>query len=1081
MAQHNENQFEAELCQHLAANGWHYSPDDDGYDRQRALYPDDVFAWLEETQRDELAKRLKPGMSPEAVKKAKDAILTRLAKVLDTGQPSGGTLHVLRQGFKDTPATFLMMQKRPELAGNVTTEKRYAANRLRIMRQVHYSSKNNNSLDLVLFVNGIPVATAELKTDFTQSVQHARTQYMHDRKPGGEPLLGFGTRALVHFAVSNDEVWMTTRLDGDKTRFLPFNRGNNGHAGNAPDPSGTTSPTAYLWQEVWQRDRWLDILSKFMHYETITDKDPVTGTKTTSRALIFPRYHQLDAVTKLLEDVRATGPGQRYLIQHSAGSGKTRTIAWSAHRLATLHDASNAKVFDSVIVVTDRNVLDAQLQEAVKQIEAQPGFVATISTHEAAKKSFSSKSKYLGDVLAAGKSIIVVTIQTFPFVLEAIQQNQALKGKKFAVIADEAHSSQSGQAASKLKQVLTTQEAADLDDGGEIDVEAVLAATAAAKADTRNISFFAYTATPKSKTMELFGTPDDEGLPRPFHTYTMQQAIEEQFILDVLANYTTYATAFQLAKAVEEGRMRPVTKLDGSGELVDETVATRGLMRWVKLHPTNIAQKVQIIVEHFEVNVKGLLDGTAKAMVVTDSRKAAVRYKQAIDAYIDKHNLPEVTSLVAFSGEVQFTADDLAGYDHDRIQPGDTFTEAKMNPGVRDLRSAFDTPEYRVMIVANKFQTGFDQPKLCAMYVDKQLSGVAAVQTLSRLNRFVPGKTTMVLDFVNQADEILAAFKPYFEEASLVATTDPNLIHDIGNKLDVSGIYTLDEVDALVDAYVKGKGNNALAGALAPVKQRFISTYAAAKAGGDKSKVDELDTFRKDVGTYVRLYDFLSQILDFGDTDVEKHALFFRHLASQIRLQDTTPDVDLSEVELVHVIQKQTGKQTLDLADGEPAPLFPTAAAGSRPKHDPRMTLLEEIIAKLNEQFAGEDFREDQERSWVEGLLSALRLDSELTQQAFANTEAQFLSSPTLRDAVLVAVTETSTAHSRMTSLFNEKGGVERTVVELLGRLLYLELQSDGGDRSSGGATDVAWPGVDVAVDPVRDEQANRPAARPRS
>lgn len=1042
MAQHNENQFEAELCQHLEANGWHYSPNDDGYDRQRALYPDDVFAWLQETQPDELAKRIKPGMSPDAAKKAKDAILTRLAKVLDTGQPSGGTLHVLRHGFKDTPATFTMMQKRPELAGNATTQKRYAANRVRIMRQVHYSTKNNNSLDLVLFVNGIPVATAELKTDFTQSIQHAKVQYMHDRKPAGEPLLGFGTRALVHFAVSNDEVWMTTKLDGDKTRFLPFNRGNNGHAGNAPDPSGTTSPTAYLWQEVWQRDRWLDVLGKFMHYETVSAKDPATGKKTTSHTLIFPRYHQLDAVTKILDDVRATGPGQRYLIQHSAGSGKTRTIAWSAHRLATLHDAANAKVFDSVIVVTDRTVLDAQLQEAVKQIEAQPGFVATISEREAAKKGFSAKSKYLTDTLAAGKNIIVVTIQTFPFVLEAIQDNQSLKGKKFAVIADEAHSSQSGQTATKLKQVLTTQEDADLDDGGEIDVEAVLTANAKAKADTDNISFFAYTATPKSKTMEMFGTPDDEGKPRPFHTYTMQQAIEEQFILDVLANYTTYSTAFKLAQAVQAGQMAPVTKDDGTGELVDESVATKGLMRWVKLHPTNIAQKVQVIVEHFEANVKHLLGGTAKAMVVTDSRKAAVRYKQAIDAYIAKHKLPEVTSLVAFSGEVEFKAEDLEGYDGDTIKGGDTFTEPKMNPGVKDLRSAFDTPEYRVMIVANKFQTGFDQPKLCAMYVDKQLSGVAAVQTLSRLNRFVPGKTTMVLDFVNQADDILAAFKPYFEEASLVATTDPNLIHDIGNKLDVSGIYTLDEVDALVDAYVKGKGNNALAGALSPVKQRFISAYNAAVASSDKSKIEELDTFRKDVGTYVRLYDFLSQILDFGDTDVEKHAIFFRHLASQIRIQDKTPDVDLSEVELVHVIQKNTGEQKLDLTEGEAVPLFPTSAAGSKKAHDPRMKLLDEIIDKLNQQFAGEDFRDDQERSWVEALVAAMRTDEDLVEQAEANSEAQFLASPSLKDAVMLAVAETNDVHSRMTELFNEKGVVEKAVIELLGRLLYLELKS---------------------------------------
>lgn len=1041
MAQHNEVEFERELCEHLAAHGWLYSPTDDGYDRQRALFPEDVFAWLEATQPEELAKRLKPGLSASAEEKVRGNILDRLVKVLDTGQPGGGTLQVLRSGFKDTPASFAMMQARPELGGNATTEARYAANRLRVMRQVHYSSKNHNSLDLVFFVNGIPVATAELKTDFTQSVNDAKQQYRTDRKPAGEPLLGFGTRALVHFAVSNDEVWMTTKLAGAETRFLPFNRGNRGHAGNAPEPLGVTSPSAYLWREVWQRDRWLEILSKFMHYETVTSTDAVSGKKTKSQVLIFPRYHQLDAVTSLLADVRASGPGQRYLVQHSAGSGKTRTIAWTAHRLATLHDASNAKVFNSVIVVTDRNVLDAQLQEAVKQIEAKDGFVATINTREAAKRSYTSKSGYLTDTLASGKPIIVVTLQTFPFVLQAIQENKALAGRSFAVIADEAHSSQTGSAASKLKQVLSAAEAAELDDGGEVDVEAILAAEAKAKADTHNISFFAFTATPKPKTMELFGTPDAEGLPHPFHVYTMQQAIEEQFILDVLANYTTYDTAFQLATKVAAGEMAPVHKLDESGELVDESAATRGLMRWVKLHPTNIAQKVQVIVEHFEVNVKHLLDGTAKAMVVTDSRKAAVRYKHAIDAYIAQHRLPEVTSLVAFSGEVEFT--DADAYEGDHVKPGDKFTEAKLNPGAGDLRRAFDTPEYRVMIVANKFQTGFDQPKLCAMYVDKQLSGVAAVQTLSRLNRFVPGKTTMVLDFVNDGEDILAAFKPYFEEASITATTDPNLIHDVGAKLDTAGIYEHDEVDAVASAFVRKLGNNALAAALQPVKQRYLDQYNAAKGAKDQQRLDELDTFRKDLGTYVRLYDFLSQIVDFGDTDVEKRAIFCRLLATLVKVGAGTPEVDLGAVQLVHVKQKKAGQQTLVLGDGEAPPMPPGfTAAGSRASHDPRMRLLDEIVAELNARFAGEGFRDDQERSWVEALVAAMKADDELREQAEVNSEAQFLSSPSLRDAVTLAVVETNDAHSRMVDLFHGKGTVEVSVIHLLGKLLYLDVHN---------------------------------------
>jgi type I restriction enzyme R subunit len=1041
MAMHHETQFESELCEHLAAYGWLYSPNDTGYDKQRALFPSDVRDWLEATQADELAKRVKPTASPQAQEKAWQALLDRLATVLDKGEPGGGSLHVLRAGFKDLNASFAMLQKRPETPGLASVNARYAANRLRVVRQVHYSTKHANSIDLVLFCNGIPVATVELKTDFTQTVNDAKNQYRHDRPPAGEPLLGFGTRALVHFAVSNDEVWMTTRLAGASTYFLPFNRGTDGHAGNPLDEAGG-SPTTYLWREVWQRDSWLDILGKFIHYETSKSVDPVTAKVSTSTALIFPRFHQLDAVTKLVAASRDAGAGERYLVQHSAGSGKTRTIAWTAHRLATLHN-EQGKLFDTVVVVTDRKVLDDQLQEAVRQIESKAGVVATISTKEAATKGFGAKSIYLTAALMSGKLIVVVTLQTFPFVLEAIRTDAALQGRRFAVIADEAHSSQTGQAAAKLKQVLSPSELADLADGGELDVESVLLAEAAAKAETSNISFYAFTATPKSKTLELFGTPDVvTGLPRPFHLYTMRQAIEEKFILDVLANYTTYSTAYELATKVQAGGMRPLRRVDEvTGELVDESAATKELMTWVKLHPTNIAQKVAIIVEHFEANVKHLLGGQAKAMVVTDSRKAAVAYKLAIDHYSEQHAL-DLGTLVAFSGEVTFSADDPE-------PPSLTqrYTEASMNPGAGDLRTAFDRPDHREMIVANKFQTGFDQNKLVAMYVDKRLDGVAAVQTLSRLNRHLPGKTTMVLDFANRADDILAAFKPFYEEATIAATTDPNLIHDLQAKLDASGLYTTDEVDAVAAAQVKQLGNNALMGAIAPVRQRFKGALMAAGAASDKARVEELEVFRKDVSTFVRLHDFLSQIVDFGDTEVEKRAIFFRVLATQIRATNTAPEVDLSEVGLAHIKQKKTGQHTLNLGDSDVEPMPASfTAAGSRAGHDPRLVLLAEIIARLNEQFAGEDFRDDQIATWTESLVAALRTDRDVVEQATANNRDQFLASPTLRDAVTLAVAETGQAHGRMTELFHTRGVVEATLIELLGKLIYLELHKPKED-----------------------------------
>jgi type I restriction enzyme, R subunit len=1037
MEMHHEVKFEAELCEYLDKHGWLYSQNDAGYDRQRALFPEDVFAWLQDTESAEWAKKVKPTSTALAQEKARQSLLDRLVKVLDLPvAQGGGALNVLRKGFKDTPADFpRLMQKRPETIAAPAVTARYAANRLRVVRQLHYSTKHNNSIDLVLFCNGIPVATLELKTDFTQSVNDAKLQYMQDRLPAGEPLLGFGTRALVHFAVSNDEVWMTTKLAGSATYFLPFNRGNDGQAGNPPDDQGG-SATSYLWREVLQRDTWLDILGKFVHVETNRRKDPVTKKVTESRELIFPRYHQLDAVTRLVADSREKGPGVKYLVQHSAGSGKTRTIAWTAHRLATLHEAAGSKVFDTVIVITDRKVLDDQLQDAVRQIESKTGVVATISTKEAASKGHGAKSNYLSAALTSGKLIVVVTLQTFPFVLDAIREDKALAGKTFAVIADEAHSSQSGNAAGTLKKILSAAELADLADGGVADAADILAAEATAKAATPNVSFYAFTATPKPTTIELFGTEDAHGEKHPFHLYTMRQAIEERFILDVLRNYTTYSTAFELATKINAGEMRPLIRDDGSGELVDEAAATKGLMRWVRLHPTNIAQKVQIIVEHFEANVAHLLDGQAKAMVVTDSRKAAVRYKLAIDEYVAKHQLPEVTSLVAFSGQVQFDSSDP-----EPPSLAMTYSESSMNPGVGDLRTAFDTPDYRVMIVANKFQTGFDQNKLVAMYVDKRLDGVAAVQTLSRLNRYVPGKTTMVLDFANDAEDIRKAFLPYFEEASIVESTDPNLIHDLQNKLDVAGLYTDQDIDAVVDAEIRHLGNNALSGAVAPAKNRFLAAMKAAVAAGDGTRVSELDVFRKDVGTYVRLYDFLSQLVDFGDTTVEKHAIFLRILATQIRGTRVAPVIDLSDVTLAHIRQKNTGKHRLDLVHSDAVSL-PAAfgSAGSRPSRDPRMVLLEEIIARLNEVFAGEGFRSDQSESWVETLLLAMKTDVDLVEQGLVNNAEQFLASPSLRDAITIAVAETNEANSRMTELFHTKGYVESTLIELLGRLFYHDL-----------------------------------------
>ncbi len=1032
MADYNEAPFEAELCEHLAAYGWLYSPDDAGYDKQRALFPEDVFGWLADTQPEAWEKAVKAGAPDEAKKRAQllDRLVDRLNAPLDQG---GGTLAVLRRGFKHVASSFDMCQFKPETGLNAATLARYEAVRVRVMRQVHYSTASNRSVDLVLFVNGLPVATCELKTDFTQSVAEAIDQYKTTRPPRdpatkhAEPLFGFGSRALVHFAVSNDEVWMTTKLAGPKTHFLPFNRGDAGGAGNPPNPHGSAS--SYLWERVLQRDAWLDIIGRFLHVETAKQTDPISGQVSTSTAMLFPRFHQWEAVTALTSAARAEGPGNRYLVQHSAGSGKTHSIAWTAHRLARLHDAGNTKVFDSVIVVTDRTVLDDQLQEAIRQIDSAQGVVAAIGPDEVARSEEGSKSGLLAKVLAEGKLIVVVTIQTFPYALDAIRSRKGLAGKRFAVIADEAHSSQTGATANRLKQVLTAEELAELEDGGEIDVEAILAADAASRAEDGNISYFAFTATPKAKTLELFGRPDADGLPVPFHVYTMRQAIEEGFILDVLRGYQTFGTAFQIAQNVASG---PVSQAEASAqEMVDESTATKGLMRWVKLHPTNIGQKVQIIVEHFRANVEGLLDGHAKAMVVTDSRKAAVRYKLAIDAYIAKKGYP-LKTLVAFSGSV------------DDLESGpEPFTESTINPalGGKDLRTAFAGDDYRIMLVANKFQTGFDQPLLCAMYIDKRLSGVTAVQTLSRLNRTYRAPDgqvkdrTFVLDFVNDPQEIRDSFEPYYTDAFLETATDPNLVHDISSKLDQAGIFTEDEIDRCAEAWVKRAGNNALAAALGPAKQRFATRYTSALDAGDKAAVDELDIFRKDVGTFVRLYDFMSQIVDYGDPELEKRSIFLRLLERLIRPENFTAGIDLSDVTLVKI--KQTDKGETDIGLGTRTGLKGVSGAGSAGKKDPKMVAFQEVIDRLNDLFGDEDFSAGQKESFLEALLRTLLENPKLATQARANTSKQFLESPDLRDAIIAAVAGNQGSHNKMAEYFFGHGAGIDELIARIGELVH--------------------------------------------
>ncbi|MBK6357462.1 MAG: type I restriction endonuclease subunit R [Betaproteobacteria bacterium] len=1030
---HQEHHFEFAICQHLGDNGWLYAEGDAAhYDRQNALFVPDLLAWIEATQPEswqQLTKTHGAGLPK--------VLAERVRKCLN----EQGTLEVLRRGVEmvGLKKPLSLVQFKPALGINPAIQQAYTANRLRVVRQVHHSLNNaKDALDLVLFVNGIAVATAELKSDFTQSVGDAVDQYRFDRNPapkGGmvEPLLAFPGGALVHFAVSQSEVMMTTQLAGPATRFLPFNRGNDGGAGNRPNPFGFA--THYLWEEVWQRDSWLEILGRYLIGKR-NDKKQLTS-------VIFPRYHQLAATRQMVADVLANGPGQRYLIQHSAGSGKTNSIAWTAHFLADLHDADNIKLFDSVMVVSDRNVLDAQLRDAIFDFQRTTGVVATITDDHG------SKSAQLSQALNDGKKIIVCTIQTFPFALKAVQELSATEGKRFAVIADEAHSSQTGEAAAKLKQLLSAEELAELQDGGEIDTETVLALQMAAKASQeKNITYIAFTATPKQKTLELFGRKDADGLPQAFHVYSMRQAIEEGFILDVLQNYTTYKLAFKLAN---DGQEYDETQ-------VEKSMALKGIMQWVRLHPYNIAQKVQTVVEHFRENVQPLLYGKAKAMIVVSSRREAVRWQKAIAGYIQKQNY-KLGVLVAFSGEIN----DPESYP----EPVSEHSKA-LNPGLkgRDIRDAFAEPNYHLLLVANKFQTGFDQPLLCGMYVDKRLAGIQAVQTLSRLNRAHPGKdTTYILDFVNDAEEVLAAFKTYYETAQLEATTDPHLVLDLRAKLDASGYYDSFEVDRVAHVETDPNGTQAqLNAAIAPVADRLLKRYKAAKndkaiaeankdetaAQTAKDAMAVLQLFKADMGAFNRLYAFLSQIFDYGNTDIEKRFIFFKRLIPLLDFGRERDTVDLSKVVLTHHTLRDKGVQALSLKHGDTPKLPPMTEAGSGAVQDKEKAFLDEIIEKVNGLFEGELSDNDQ-LVYVNGVLKGKLLENEtLMQQAANNTKEQFANSPDLSQALMHAIMDALEAHTTMSTQalgsVKIRDGLKDT---LLGpAMLYEALRARSSQRS---------------------------------
>lgn len=1047
----NELPFQNDMIRHLLANGWLLGKPEN-YNRQLALYPEDLLGFVQDTQDAQWQKFcvLYPNNTEEK-------FLERVATQLNKADPNAankemrtfGTLGVLRHAIRDRGTRFNVCQFKPEHDLNTDTLVRYQKNRFRVVPELVYSPWANPAhlaetgakakawrIDLVLFVNGLPVATLELKSEFKQAVHNAIKQYKTTRHPidpttkKPEPLLTFKRGALVHFAVSQYEVYMATRLEGDNTYFLPFNKGTQaGGAGNDVPEDVNQYATDYLWNEVLLPANLLNILARFVHLQ-IEEKEDWEGRKYKKEALIFPRYHQWDVVTKLVEAARNEGPGHKYLIQHSAGSGKSNSIAWVAHQLSSLYNATGNKQFDSVIIVTDRTVLDDQLQDTIYQFEHVDGVVGRINN----KEGDGSKSEKLASALEKSQPIIIVTIQTFPYVLKAIENNVCLKERCYAIIADEAHSSQTGSTARQLKEVLMI----DAQDDEELSAEDILDAAIASRRASKNVSYLAFTATPKTKTLELFGrlpnpneAPSKTNKPEAYHVYSMRQAIEEGFILDVLKNYTNYKVAYNLA-----------LKIQGADQEVESKKAKVKLNQWVRLHDYNISQKIQVIVEHYKANVMGLLGGQAKAMVVTSSRKEAVRYKQGFDKYIAAKEYKKIHAMVAFSGEVEFSDKDP----NSKGLIGEKYTESTMNPNLkgRDLRKAFDSDDYQVMIVANKFQTGFDQPKLCAMYVDKKLGGVECVQTLSRLNRTYPGKAetgTFVLDFFNEPDDILNAFQPYYQTAELADVSNPDLIFDLFDKLRAANIFTWQEVEQFCEAFfVKSKSSAAIANICRPAVERWQKRYQSAinaykqaremfertKKTADavlianaensfkacKSEKDVLEIFKKDLGTFVRFYEFMSQIVDYDDKALEKLSLYARNLRPMLRETFMEEDgIDLNSVVLSHyrlsIIRQQDLQLQEDSADYK---LEPGEGLGTAKAKDKQEELLSQIISRLNELFITDQLTEKDMVNYAYTIRDKV-LENTLVMKQIANNSAEQAMLGDFGKAVDDAIMDSSQAH----------------------------------------------------------------------
>ncbi len=1000
----NEKRFESDIEASFLSPAGGFVKGTDTYDPNLGLYVDTLITFIHKTQPKEWA-RFENANKIDTVRK--------FCVAFNNACDMSGLVSVLRHGFKHRGITFRVCYFKPESSLNQTAAAQYARNHVACYRQWYYSADTKKSVDMVLVMNGIPVFAFELKNQYTgQTVDNAKTQWMYDRDPR-EVCFQFNKRILGYFAVDHTEVWMTTQLAGRDTYFLPFNQGSNGagHDGGKGNPSNPNGyPTSYLWEEVFQKDSMVDILQKFIHLQVTEEKklQPDGSEKVVKkRRLIFPRYHQLDVVRKMIAHVSEKGAGHNYLIQHSAGSGKSNSIAWTAYRLASLHDKDNNAIFSSVVVVTDRTVLDAQLQETISGFDHTLGAVETIGEDK--------NSRDLRDAINAGVRIIVTTLQKFPVIYQEVD---SARGRNYAIIVDEAHSSQTGTSALKLKAALADtedalREYAEIEGKAEEDIDSTdkLVQEMITHGRHKNLSFFAFTATPKGTTLEMFGTEYEDGSFHPFHIYSMRQAIEEGFILDVLQNYMTYDTCFKIAKTIKDNPDVPGSR------------AAKVIRRFEQLHPYNISQKAQIIVETFMGTTRYKIGGRGKMMVITSSRLAAVRYYHECKRYIEQQGYDDVGVLVAFSGSV--------------LDGGEEYTEPKLNVrkdgshiGESQTKAEFHE-NFDVLIVAEKYQTGFDEPLLHTMIVDKKLRGVKAVQTLSRLNRTCPGKTdTFVLDFINKQEDIQDAFQPFYQETTLEREINTDLLYQVQKELRGYAVYSDDDVAAFSSEYFSYKRQDdramgRMTSILKPVADRY-----------NKLAFDERYQFRRLCRTMIKWYGYISQVVRMFDKELHQEYVFLNYLIRLIPPEETQM-IDLEgKLQLEYYKLQKTFEGSIGLKD---APGVYTPANAKSVAQPEKKEPLDEIIDKINEQYKGAFT--DADRVMLAALREKLMRDRKLRNMARTSDPQIFAESIFPKAFGEAAQDSFMESQATYTSLFEDQSKYS-AIMRALSSIIYREMRS---------------------------------------